>query len=55
MYRNVYRNIPITRLFAYLHGYCVLCAVPFARSKFKSPEVYPTQFSLDKSAIIAFC
>ena len=31
------------------------CSIPFARSKFKSPEVYPTHFSLDKSAVIAFC
>ena len=29
-------------------------SIPFARSKLSSPEVYQTQFFLDKSAVIAF-
>lgn len=32
----------------------LLCTVPFARSRLKSPEVHSTQFSLDKAAVIGF-
>ena len=55
VYRNVYRTIHITLIFIDIAGVECFRVVPFARSKFKSPEVYLTQFSLDKSAVIAFC